>query len=159
MTKDFNNIQHVSDKKYINGVFFLFSLKRFSLRMVNRYGISLIPLVKLCPADMYSYLFILLVKQCQRRIHREICWQTMTNRSHYCGVCPYEKPFTLGNPFAYPGIIYVENVFSIDLTNIYVLESIFSRIQTYFSSILCLWNYTTCLRCFALTCKLKWDFE
>ena len=46
-----------------------------------------------------------------------------------------------------------------DLTNIYVLESISSRIETYFSSILYLWNHTMCLCCFALTCKLKWDFD
>ena len=43
--------------KSISMEFFKFSVKRFSLRMVNRYGISLIPLVKLCPADMYSYAF------------------------------------------------------------------------------------------------------
>ena len=46
-----------------------------------------------------------------------------------------------------------------DLINIYVLESISSRIWTYFNSILCLWNHMMCLRCFALTCKLKWDFD
>ena len=46
-----------------------------------------------------------------------------------------------------------------DLTSIYVLENISSRISTYFSSILCLWNHTMCPHCFALTCKLKWDFD
>ena len=28
-----------------------------------------------------------------------------------------------------------------------------------FQSILWLWNHTMCLRCFALTCKLKWDLD
>ena len=40
----------------------------------------------------------------------------------------------------------------------YVLESISSRILTYFGSILCLWNHAMSLRCFALTCKLTEDF-
>ena len=66
---------------------------------------------------------------------------------------------TLGKNNA-PLLLFTWKMFLLtDLTNIYVLESISSQILTYFSLILCLWNHTMCVRCFALTCKLKWDFD
>ena len=65
---------------------------------------------------------------------------------------------TLGKHNA-PSVIYMEMFILTDLINIYVLESISSRIWTYFNSILCLWNHMMCLRCFVLMCKLKWDFD
>ena len=72
-------------------------------------------------------------------------------------VTPIRLPWDKHNVLLFTWKIFI----STDLTNIYVMlmERISSRILTYFCWILCLWNHTVCLRCFALTCKLKWDLE
>ena len=74
---------------------------------------------------------------------------------------------TPSNPFAHLGKIQrqrphcdiYEDMFILsNLSYKHVLESISSRIYTYLGLILCLWNHTTRLRCFAWTCKLTWNF-
>ena len=52
-----------------------------------------------------------------------------------------------------PSAVHEPMIHDYDLHTVHAVKS------TYVSSILCLWNHTMCLRCFALTCKLKWDFD
>ena len=69
--------------------------------------------------------------------------------------CRNTTPSVESNNFRTPLQIVQKMTNSIDRHG---LESISSRIQTYFGSILRLWNHATCLRCVALTYKLTWNF-
>ena len=73
-------------------------------------------------------------------------------------ISPVTHSATLGK-IQCPLLIFTRKMFILtDVTNIYVPESIASRISTYFILILCLRNHAMCLRCFAFKCKLIWDF-
>ena len=99
--------------------------------------------------QMYSQKMILtyLVWRCPRKL---ICPYTLGNPSP-----PLEK---ITRSFCYLLFTWKMLVFNV-LTNMYVQWKAFTVGFRHISDGFCLWDHTICLRCFALTCKLKWGFD